>query len=96
MFYFVVSTIFGTFEKNIFKVWNMMFFINLMVMLVESSVYERFVKGDEKALNCCMINICNIGSLRRMFLREENVCVTSCMRVLSRRGRKGNSLPRSR
>ena len=26
MFYFVVSTIFGTFEKNIFKVWNMMFF----------------------------------------------------------------------
>ena len=26
MFYFVVSTIYGIFEKNIFKVWNMMFF----------------------------------------------------------------------
>ena len=26
MFYFVVSTICGIFEKNIFKVWNMMFF----------------------------------------------------------------------
>ena len=26
MFYFVVSTICDTFEKNIFKVWNMMFF----------------------------------------------------------------------
>ncbi len=26
MFYFVVSTICDIFEKNIFKVWNMMFF----------------------------------------------------------------------
>ncbi len=45
-------------------------------MLVESSVYERFVKGDEKALELLYDQyFATLGVYAGRFLREENVCV---------------------
>lgn len=76
-------------------------FIRIKCMMIDfmerEVVYERFVKGDEKALELLYDQyFATLGVYAGRFLREENVCVDIVHESFTRRGRKGNSLPRSR